>query len=117
MLIFVLAASALLQSASPTGLEGAWTVDFSVDPATPYVKAMHLHLQPDGRVTGDFYDSEIIAGRWKVQSGRTCVAFRTTDGEGPYHTAGCLAGDRVDGQTWAEHRNFVFLWSARRPDD
>jgi hypothetical protein len=42
------------------------------------------------------------------------VSFRTTDGVGPYHTAACLVGDRVEGQTWAEHRNFLFVWNAAR---
>ena len=56
----------------------------------------------------------IEAGRWKAQNGRVCVAFRTTDGVGPYHSAACLDGDRIEGQTWAEHREFVFVWNAAR---
>ena len=52
------------------------------------------------------------AGRWKTDRGRACVSFRTTDGAGPYHTAACLRGDRVEGQTWAEGRNFLFNWNA-----
>lgn len=100
---------------APAALSGAWSVDLSVDPAQPYRKAMNLVLAPDGTVTGDFYDSDILAGRWKSQHGRLCVAFRTTDGAGPYHTAACLKGDQVEGQTWAEHRNFVFVWTADRP--
>jgi hypothetical protein len=105
----------LLQTApAPEALSGAWTVDLSTDPAQPYVKPMHLQLAPDGGLTGDFYDSEIEAGRWKAQNGRLCVSFRTTDGVGPYHTAACLNGDKVEGQTWAEHRNFVFVWTATR---
>jgi len=113
---------AALQTASPapapptdaTTLAGAWTVDLSVDPAQPYTRPMHLDLKADGTVTGDFYQSEIEAGRWKTQHGRTCVAFRTTDGVGPYHTSACLVGDHVEGQTWAEARNFVFVWNATR---
>jgi hypothetical protein len=75
---------------------------------------MHLTLAANGTVTGDFYQSEIEAGRWKAQNGRLCVSFRTTDGVGPYHTAACLVGDHVEGQTWAEQRNFVFVWNAAR---
>lgn len=110
---------ALLQEPGPTpeGFNGAWTVDLSTDPAEPYFRPMHLTLAADGRVTGDFYQSDIQAGRWKAQAGRVCVSFRTTDGAGPYHTTGCLVGDRVEGQTWAEHRDFVFLWSATRSGD
>ncbi len=97
-----------------TLLDGAWTVDLSTDPAKPYTKPMVLSLRPDGTVTGNFYQSDIEGGRWKTDRGRTCVSFRTTDGAGPYHTAACLVGDRVEGQTWAEHRSFLFNWNATR---
>jgi hypothetical protein len=98
-----------------TPLDGRWTVDLSSEPGKPYVKLMDLALAADGTVSGSFYDSTIQAGRWKISRGRTCVSFRTTDGKGPYHTAACLAGDHVEGQTWAEHRNFLFNWNATRP--
>lgn len=116
MSLLILAAVLAVQTApaDPSGLAGAWTVDLSTDSAQPYTKPMHLTLAADGTVTGDFYQSEIEAGRWRAQNGRLCVAFRTTDGAGPYHTSACLEGDHVVGQTWAEHRDFVFLWNAVR---
>jgi hypothetical protein len=95
-------------------LNGRWTVDLSTNPDEPYTKAMELKLSADGTVTGSFYDSEILAGRWKADRGRTCVSFRTTDGSGPYHSSACLVGTGVSGQTWAEHRNFLFNWNAVR---
>jgi len=101
-------------AAAATPLDGAWTVDLSTDPTQPYVKPMTLTLNPDGTLSGAFYDSAIEAGRWKAAKGRLCVAFRTTDGRGPYHTSACLVGDAVQGQTWAEHRRFLFLWTAAR---
>ena len=97
-----------------SGLEGKWIVDLSTKPDEPYTKTMELKLASDGSVTGSFYDSEIQAGRWKTDRGRTCVSFRTTDGAGPYHSAACLTGASVQGQTWAEHRNFLFNWNAVR---
>lgn len=116
----ILAAMMAIQTAtpamSPEDLGGAWTVDLSTDPSQPYRKPMHLHLAADGAVSGDFYESTIEAGRWKAQNDRLCVSFRTTDGVGPYHTAACLKGDHVEGQTWAEHRNFVFVWNAVRAE-
>lgn len=113
--------AALLQSApiaapEPVAMDDRWSVDLSADPSQPYRKPMNLALAADGTVSGDFYESTIQAGRWKAQNGRLCVAFRTTDGAGPYHTAACLVGDGVEGQTWAEHRNFVFVWKAARDD-
>jgi hypothetical protein len=96
------------------GLDGAWVVDLSTDPNTPYTRPMQLALNADSTVTGSFYESEIEAGRWRTDRGRTCLSFRTTDGVGPYHSAACLVGDQVEGQTWAEHRNFLFNWNATR---
>lgn len=107
------ACAAQAQVAAPT-LNGAWVVDLSTGPGTPYTQPMTLTLNADGTVSGSFYQSEIEAGRWKTDRGRTCVSFRTSDGVGPYHTAACLVGDRVEGQTWAEHRNFLFNWNAAR---
>ncbi len=95
-------------------LNGAWSVDLATDPTQPYRQPMNLTLQSDGVVTGDFYNSRIEAGRWKTDRGRTCASFRTRDGKGPYHSAVCLVGDRAEGQTWAEHRNFLFNWDAVR---
>lgn len=109
------AAQAQIGAPAASELAGSWIVDLSTDPAEPYTKPMELQLQPDGTVSGAFYESEIEAGRWRFDRGRTCVSFRTSDGIGPYHTAACLVGDRVQGQTWAEHRNFLFNWNATRP--
>lgn len=116
--VSLVAALVVAQVQTPTvePLAGAWTVDLSTNATEPYLKPMNLQLAADGTLTGDFYDSEITAGRWKSQAGRSCLAFRTTDGAGPYHTSACLVGDRVEGQTWAEHRNFVFIWSAVRSE-
>lgn len=111
--MFALAAPLAAQQA-PSALDGRWTVDLSSEPGQVYTKDMVLKLATDGTVTGSFYDSEIEAGRWKTDRGRTCVSFRTTDGVGPYHSAACLRGDQVEGQTWAEHRRFLFNWNAVR---
>jgi hypothetical protein len=105
-----------LAAAQPATLDGRWSVDLATDPAKPYAQPMELKLAADGTVSGSFYQSEILAGRWKSDRGRLCISFRTTDGAGPYHTSACLVGARVEGQTWAEHRGFLFNWTAERPD-
>lgn len=115
MLLSAILITAPLAAAEPVNpLEGRWQVDLSTDPTKPYVKTMELHLAADGSVTGRFYDRDIEGGRWKTDRGRTCVSFRTSDGVGPYHSSGCLRGGMVEGQTWAEHRRFLFNWNARR---
>jgi hypothetical protein len=99
--------------AERSGLEGAWVVDLS-NGDTPYNKPMNLMLNEDGTVSGDFYSSTIESGRWTTDRGRTCASFRTSDGVGPYHTSVCLNDGVAVGQTWAEHRNFLFNWNAAR---
>lgn len=113
LLVLGLSACAAQAQTAPS-LNGAWVVDLSTEPGTLYTQPMVLTLNADGTVSGSFYQSDIEAGRWKTDRGRTCVSFRTTDGAGPYHTAACLVGDHVEGQTWAEHRNFLFNWNAAR---
>jgi len=96
-------------------LAGRWLVDLRAAPDEPsYNKQMVLEIAPDRTVRGSFYDSVIEAGQAGASNGRVCFAFRTTDGVGPYHTSGCLVGDRIFGQTWAEHRKFVLNWTAGR---
>ena len=112
MMTMIAALPAAAQTASP--LSGSWTVDLSSKPGEVYTKPMILKLAPDGSVSGEFYESTIEGGRWKLDRGRTCVSFRTSDGKGPYHSSACLVGDAVQGQTWAEHRNFLFNWNAVR---
>ena len=108
----------LLQAVAPAAaapaLAGDWVVDLSAKPNEPYTRPMNLVLGADGSVSGLFYQSPIDAGRWKTDRGRTCVSFRTHDDRGPYHTAACMVGDRVEGQTWAEARTFLFNWNATR---
>jgi len=96
-------------------LTGRWIVDLRPSPEDPrYDKPMTLAIAADRTVSGTFYESEIETGRASASNGRVCFAFRTTDGVGPYHTSGCLVGDRILGQTWAEHRKFVLNWIAVR---
>lgn len=118
MVLTIIAAAAVtppsVHGQSTIGLDGRWTVDLSTDPTMPYAKQMELTLGSDGSVSGSFYDSRILAGRWKNDRGRTCVSFETTDGAGPYHTSACLRDGGVEGQTWAEHRSFLFNWNAKR---
>ena len=109
-LLFVSPAGA---SSNPS-LDGDWVVDLSSEPGKPYTQPMQLTLQADGSVAGSFYGSTIEAGRWKDDRGRVCASFRTSDGVGPYHTSVCLEGEVARGQTWAEHRRFLFNWNAVR---
>ena len=116
MVCIVLLSCAGCVSAADLSLDGNWVVDLSTEPGKPYTQPMTLALALDHRVTGSFYQSEIQAGRWKEDRGRLCASFRTSDGNGPYHTAVCLIDGKAVGQTWAEHRDFLFNWIATRAD-
>lgn len=101
---------------APTApMAGHWMVDLrpSAD-SPPYSKPMDISIAADGRVTGSFYNSDIIAGRAGRGRGRLCLAFRTSDGQGLYHSSACLIDGKMVGQTWAEDRNFIFPWTAER---
>ncbi|KQN80865.1 hypothetical protein ASE90_14505 [Sphingomonas sp. Leaf67] len=115
MLLLAIVLTAPLAAVEPANpLAGRWVVDLTTDPAKPYLKSMELRLAADGSVAGSFYDSTIEGGQWKTDRGRTCVSFRTSDGVGPYHSSACLRGGVIEGQTWAEHRTFLFNWNATR---
>jgi hypothetical protein len=113
--VLVLCLLGALQPAwADEGLNGDWTVDLASEPGQVYTQPMQLSLKEDGTVEGSFYNSTIGAGRWKLDRGRLCASFRTSDGAGPYHSAVCLIGAEAVGQTWAEHRDFLFNWNATR---
>lgn len=96
-------------------LAGTWKVDLRVSLAdAPYSQPMVITVAEDGSVTGSFYNSEILAGRVGRGQDRKCVAFRTTDGKGLYHSSACLVDGKMIGQTWSEGRNFVLPWTAER---
>ncbi|APE29165.1 hypothetical protein [Aurantiacibacter gangjinensis] len=116
-------AATLLAGCATTGggdsglrdLSGDWTVDLrpSLQDA-PYTQPMELRVARDGAVTGTFYGSDIADGLAGEGQGRSCVAFRTFDNSGPYHTSACLEGDVMVGQTWSEGRGFMLPWTATR---
>lgn len=94
---------------------GHWAVDLRLSPGdAPYDQPMILSVAEDGVVTGSFHNSQIVAGRVGGGQGRTCVAFRTADGNGYNHSSACLEGERMVGQTWSEAHGFVLPWTAER---
>ena len=114
VLIAALAAAPAL-AAGVADMAGSWKVDLRLRVTdAPYSQPMVLAVAPDGKVSGSFYNSDILAGKAGTAQDRTCVAFRTTDGSGLYHSQACLVDGRMVGTTWAEGRNFVLPWTAER---
>ncbi len=115
--VVALTLTAAQDASAPRGADvaGAWSVDLRVaDDGEPYAQPMNLVIAADGTITGDFYSSAINSGRYGRNRGRSCVAFTTSDGQGPYQHAACLIDGRMVGQSWAEHRQFVLPWVAER---
>jgi hypothetical protein len=112
----LLSVASAAQAATFADIEGAWIVDLRVNAATdkPYTQPMILKIEADRRVSGSFYNSDIIDGRASLSNNRLCVAFKTTDGVGLYQHSGCLVDGKVVGQSWAEQRKFLLNWSATR---
>ena len=96
-------------------LAGSWTVDLRPElDSEPDSQPMELSIERGGSVTGSFYGSPILAGKTGMGQGRTCIAFRTSDNSGPYHSSACLEGDTLVGTTWSEGRDFLQPWTAER---
>ena len=116
-LALLIATSALAQTQPATyaEMQGTWTVDLRLALTDePYTQPMVLNIAADKTVTGTFYNSEILVGKAGMAQGRACVAFRTTDGSGEYHSTACLQDGKMIGTTWAEGRAFVLPWTAER---
>ncbi len=96
-------------------MAGSWTVDLRPElDVDPYSQPMELRIERGGGVTGSFYGSPILGGKAGTGQGRTCVAFRTSDNSGPYHSSACLQGGTLVGETWSEGRDFMQPWTAER---
>jgi hypothetical protein len=110
-----LAAAATSAAAPPPAIAGNWIVDLRLsDKDAPYSKPMMLTPAPDGSLSGEFYESNIEAGRFNDRKGHQCVAFRTSDNSGPYQHSACLEGKIVKGISWSTGRNFLLQWTATR---
>jgi hypothetical protein len=115
LLLLALLGASPVVAADVQDMAGNWTVDLRPKlTGALYTQPMVLKIAADGGVTGSFYNSEILAGRSVSARDRNCVAFRTTDGSGFYHSSACLEGGKMVGTTWAEGRNFLFPWTAER---
>jgi hypothetical protein len=113
--LITVAAQAAEAPAIGADVAGRWTVDLRTsDTDAPYTQPMVLTIAADRTVTGEFYNSTITLGRYGRNRGRSCVAFVTSDGMGPYQHAACLVDGQMVGQSWAEHRQFVLPWTASR---
>jgi hypothetical protein len=114
-ILSLLAAAVTPAATPPLAIAGNWIVDLRLsDKDPPYSKPMVLTPAPDGSLSGEFYESNIEAGRFNNKKGHQCVAFRTSDNSGPYQHSACLEGKIIKGISWSTGRNFLLQWTATR---
>jgi hypothetical protein len=99
----------------PTKLVGTWKVDLRPNPEAPasYQQFEVKSIEGNG-FTGTFYGSEIKEGRLNRDWETVYFAFTTYDGTGPYHHAGKLVGERLEGTSNSVGRKFLGVWRAER---
>lgn len=98
-------------------LAGAWTVDLRPTPdAEAYAQPFVVEVGDDGALSGSFYGAEILDGRVNAAWGSLHFAFTTADGGGTYWHEGRVAGGRLEGTTYAPHRNLLAVWTAERTE-
>ncbi len=100
---------------APSSLIGTWKVDLRPTPdAEPYYQEFVVTAVEGGTFTGTFYNTPIENGRINEDWGAIHFAFTTSDGSGPYNTAGVLMGTEMSGTTHSPGRDFLAVWTAER---
>lgn len=100
---------------APSGLIGTWKVDLRPTPdAEPYYQEFVVTSVEGRTFEGRFYNTAIANGRINEDWGAIRFAFTTSDGSGPYNTAGLLAGETMTGTTHSLGREFLAVWTAER---
>ncbi len=97
-------------------LSGRWLVDLRPTPdSAPYTQPLVLSVGDDGAVSGTFYGSRIEDFVTCVAQGTRHLAFVTRDESNTYFTSARVLEDRIVGRTHSPQREFLSVWSARRP--
>lgn len=103
---------------SPGDLVGTWEVALYFSPdSPPSSTVMKIDaINPDGTLSGSFYQSPFETGRYTEREGVVVISVMTSDGSGPYATSGRLVTpDRIEGQTLSTGRGFLMTWTATKP--
>lgn len=98
-------------------LEGTWSVKLRASPdAEPYLQPFVVRIGDDGALSGSFYGSEILDGRATADGDALRFALTTRDAGGAYQTQGRVVGGRLEGTTYAPHRDLLSVWTAVRAE-
>ena len=101
--------------AAKEDLLGEWQVDLRPTPdAAPYYQTLTIQSIDGGKITGQFYDSEIQHGQLNTQWNTVQATLITSDGSADYHTTLKLANGQLEGTTHAPARDLFSIWTAAR---
>ena len=101
--------------AEMSSLVGVWDVALHFDPTQPpSATVLEISAVEAGDLTGSFYGTEFEVARAVSFEGEIRLSFITSDGSGPYASAGRLLPDgTLSGQTLSTGRRFLMAWTAR----
>lgn len=102
--------------ADMSNLVGVWDVALYFDPTQPpSATVLEINAVDTGVLTGSFYGTEFEVARAVNFEGEIRVSFITSDGSGPYASAGRLLPDgTLSGQTLSTGRGFLMAWTAKK---
>ncbi|MEM1117842.1 MAG: peptidoglycan recognition family protein [Bacteroidota bacterium] len=99
-------------------LSGAWTLDLRPIPDADVVTyPFDVAVDADGALTGSFYGAEILDGRVNAEWNALHLAFTTSDRAadgGILRHEARVVGGRLEGTTYAPHRDALWVWTATR---
>lgn len=102
--------------AQMSSLVGVWDVALHFDPTQPpSATILEINAVDAGVLTGSFYGTEFEVARAVNFEGEIRLSFITSDGSGPYASAGRLLPDgTLSGQTLSTGRGFLMAWTAKK---
>lgn len=108
---------AAVRRGSLRSLTGLWSIDLRPTPdAEPYAQPFVVEVGADGALSGTFYGSEILDGRADATWDALHFAFTTADAGGTYRHEGRVVGGRLEGTSYAPHRDLLSVWTATRAE-
>lgn len=96
-------------------LSGDWIIELQPRPeAESYQKEMHIQVQEDRSIHGEFYDSDISESVINANGDKLYFAFTTGDQNNLYYHSGYLKDGTLYGTTYCPSREFMTPWIGRR---
>jgi hypothetical protein len=94
---------------------GNWIIDLRPAPdSEPYLKDFKFTSIDSNRFDGEFYGYPFSGGFLNTDWDKVYFAFTTQDQSGTYFHSGFIEGNKVNGITLNENRQFLLPWKGER---